>query len=117
MKTDHPIPVRRADYRSAPYRISRTELEFHLDETATRVHAALHVERQGDTGGPLVLDGEHLKLIDIKLDGRPLAGDFDVKKSGPAVMPSAAALASNERALNEESQRDRRNTARVSLQR
>ena len=74
MKTDLPVPVLRKDYRPAPYRITRTELEFHLEESATRVYATLHVERQGDEGGPLVLDGEHLKLLDLKLDGRPLDG-------------------------------------------
>jgi aminopeptidase N len=72
MKTETPIPIRRQDYRPAPYRVARTELEFHLDETATRVYATLHIERQNDAIGPLVLDGEHLKLLDIKLDGRPL---------------------------------------------
>jgi len=72
MKTDQPVPVLRKDYRPAPYRITRTELEFHLDETATRVHATIHIERQGNAGGPLVLDGEHLNLLSIKLDGRPL---------------------------------------------
>ena len=72
MKTEHPVPVKRLDYRPAPYRITRTELEFHLDETATRVFATIQVERQGDAAGPLVLDGEQLKLVDIKLDGRPL---------------------------------------------
>jgi aminopeptidase N len=72
MKTETPIPIRRQDYRPAPYRVARTELEFHLDETATRVYATLHIERQGDAGGPLVLDGEHLKLLDIKVDGQPL---------------------------------------------
>jgi len=75
MKTDQPVPVLRRDYRPAPYRITRTELEFHLDETATRVFATIHVERQGAEGGPLSLDGEHLKLLDIKLDGRPLGKD------------------------------------------
>jgi aminopeptidase N len=79
MKTETPIPIRRLDYRPAPYRIARTELEFHLDETATRVYATLHVDRQGDAGGPLVLDGEHLKLLDVKLDGQTLpAGAYEV---------------------------------------
>ncbi len=72
MKTEQPVPVLRQDYRPAPYRVTRTELEFHLDETATRVYATIFLERQGDAGGPLVLDGEHLKLLDIKLDGRSL---------------------------------------------
>jgi len=75
MKTEQPVPVLRRDYRPAPYRVARTELEFHLDETATRVFATIHVERQGADGGPLELDGEHLKLLDIKLDGRPLGKD------------------------------------------
>jgi aminopeptidase N len=75
MKTETPIPIRRQDYRPAPYRVSRTELEFHLEETATRVYTTLHIERQDDGGGALVLDGENLKLLDVKLDGRPLAAD------------------------------------------
>ena len=56
MKTDQPVAIRREDYRPSPYRVTRTELEFHLEEAATRVHAALHVERQGDIGGALRLD-------------------------------------------------------------
>ncbi|MEQ1753781.1 MAG: aminopeptidase N [Micropepsaceae bacterium] len=75
MKTEQPVPVQRKDYKPAPYRISRTELEFHLDETATRVYAAVQVERQGSDGGPLELDGQHLKLLDVKLDGRTLSTD------------------------------------------
>ncbi len=72
MKTDQPVPVLRKDYKPAPYRVTRTELEFLLDEQATRVFATIHVEHQGEARGPLVLDGEHLKLMDLKLDGRPL---------------------------------------------
>jgi aminopeptidase N len=75
MKTEQPVAIRREDYKPSPYRVTRTELEFHLEESATRVYAALHLERQGEAGGPLALDGEHLKLLDIKLDGRPLAKD------------------------------------------
>src|SRR5262245_50110626 len=79
MKTEQPVAIRREDYRPASYRVTRTELEVHLEETATRVYAALHVERQGEQGGPLALDGEHLKLIDVKLDGRSLAkGAYEV---------------------------------------
>ena len=69
MKTDTPVPVLRHDYKINPYRVSHTELEFLLDETATRVFSTIHVERTGEQGGPLVLDGEHLKLLDLKVDG------------------------------------------------
>jgi len=79
MKTEHPVAILRKDYQPAAYRITRTELEFHLDETATRVYATITVERQGEAGSPLVLDGEHLKLLDIKLEGRNLTpADYDV---------------------------------------
>jgi aminopeptidase N len=79
MKTEQPVPILRRDYQPSAYRISRTELEFHLDATATRVYATLHVERQGEAGGPLVLEGENLKLLDVKLDGQTLpASAFEV---------------------------------------
>ena len=79
MKTEQHVPILRKDYRPAPYRISRTELEFQLEETSTRVYATLHVERQGDSGSPLVLDGDNLKLIDIKIEGRNLgSADYEV---------------------------------------
>ena len=72
MKTDTPSPVLRMNYTPAPYRVSRTELEIHLDEKATRVFATLHIERQGDTGAALALDGENLILHDVKIDGLTL---------------------------------------------
>ena len=75
MKTEQPVAISRADYKPAPYRVSKTELEFHLDAAAMRVYAALYFERQSEAQEPLVLNGEHLKLIDIQLDGRPLAKD------------------------------------------
>src|SRR5450432_695642 len=75
MKTDQPVAINREDYKQAPYRVSKTELEFHLEPTATRVYATLHFERQSEARDPIVLNGEHLKLLDIQLDGRPLAKD------------------------------------------
>jgi aminopeptidase N len=75
MKTETPIAIRREDYRPAPYRVARTALEFLLEPQATRVHASLDVEPAQDRPGALELHGEHLKLIDIKIEGRPLAKD------------------------------------------
>ena len=75
MKTDQPVAIRREDYEPAPYRVTRTSLEFLLEPAATRVHATLDIEPQQDRPGALELHGEHLKLIDIKIEGRPLAKD------------------------------------------
>jgi aminopeptidase N len=79
MKTETPVAVRREDYRPAPYRVVRTSLEFLLEPAATRVHASLDIEPTQDRPGELELHGEHLKLIDIKIEGRKLAaGDYSV---------------------------------------
>jgi aminopeptidase N len=75
MKTEQPVAIRRQDYKPAPYRVARTSLEFLLEPTATRVHASLDIEPLQDAPGALELLGEHLKLIDIKIEGRPLAKD------------------------------------------
>ncbi len=75
MKTEQPVAIKREDYKPVPYRVTKTELEFHLEPTATRVYAALHFERQSEGQWPVVLNGEHLRLLDIQLDGRPLAKD------------------------------------------
>ncbi len=75
MKTEQPVAIRRQDYKPAPYRVARTSLEFLLEPTATRVHASLDIEPNQDRPGALELLGEHLKLIDIKIEGRPLAKD------------------------------------------
>ena len=65
----------RADYRPCEYTITRTELEFDLDDTATRVKSKINVKRNPlmkDAGGPLILDGEDMKLVSLKLNGKPL---------------------------------------------
>jgi len=72
MRTDISQPVRLSDYRPFPFRIDTTELAFQLDPTATRVKARLSVTRVGAADAPLVLNGEHLKLIAIAVDGQPL---------------------------------------------
>ena len=74
MKTEHPVAIRREDYRPAPYRVTRTALEFLLEQTATRVHASLDIEPAQDQPAALELHGEHLKLLDIKIEGRPGEG-------------------------------------------
>ncbi|MCC7274759.1 MAG: aminopeptidase N, partial [Alphaproteobacteria bacterium] len=51
----------------------RVALEFDLDPGRTRVAARLEVRRTGPAGSPLVLDGEGLELLAIRLDGRALA--------------------------------------------
>ncbi|MGQ7260259.1 aminopeptidase N [Vreelandella sp. V005] len=69
-----PQPVYLSDYQPPAYRVTHTELTFDLDPAATRVKARLLMERHADAdaNAPLVLNGEHLKLISLSIDAKPL---------------------------------------------
>lgn len=73
MRTEEPRPIHLSDYRAPEFRIAETHLCFALDPLATRVSARLKIERVGDSLAPLVLYGEHLRLISVALDGKALA--------------------------------------------
>ena len=79
-----PQPVYLSDYQPPDYQVTHTELTFDLDPTATRVKARLTIERHAQAApqAPLVLNGEHLTLRSLELDGRPLADE-----STPAAFP------------------------------
>ena len=63
------------DYKTPPYLVERVELKFDLFDSKTRVSSTLQMGLNPDRGGvlePLVLDGEQLQLIEVKLDGKTL---------------------------------------------
>ena len=68
MRTEDPRPIRLKDYTPPAFRIDAVRLEIELDPADTRVRAQLQMRRQGGTG-PLVLDGEKLKLHEVSIDG------------------------------------------------
>ena len=68
-------------YREPEYTVRTVDLEFSLAPESTLVRSRLQVERARTTkaGTPMVLDGEELELLSIRVDGRPLAdGDYEV---------------------------------------
>ncbi|MDZ7788166.1 MAG: aminopeptidase N [Halofilum sp. (in: g-proteobacteria)] len=78
MKNDQatPKPIRLADYTPPAYTIETADLRFDLDPATTRVTATLRVRRHaGAPGDPLVLNGEHLDLISVAIDGSELGAD------------------------------------------
>ncbi|MGQ0675184.1 MAG: aminopeptidase N [Rhodospirillales bacterium] len=78
---DAPRAVRLADYAPPDFLVDTVELEFDLAESATVVRARLALRRNpaSPAGRPLVLDGQHLQLVSVALDGRPLEpGDYRV---------------------------------------
>lgn len=69
MKTDHPQRKYLKQYQKPDFTITRTELDFSLNEGVTRVKSRLSIQRQTKDGQvPLVLDGIGLKVVDIQID-------------------------------------------------
>lgn len=70
-----PQPVYLSGYQPPAYQVTHTELTFDLDPTATRVKARLTVERHAsaEQTAPLVLNGEHLTLHALAINGQALA--------------------------------------------
>jgi aminopeptidase N len=81
-KMRHPstAAIRLADYRPADFAIDSVELDFILHPTTTRVCARLALRRNpaGAADAPLVLDGDDLILLGVKLDGKALSpGEYE----------------------------------------
>jgi len=72
MRTEEPRAIRLKDYRPPDYRIETITIDIALDPEATRVVSRMQVTRDADHTAPLVLDGEHLKLLSVTIDGVPL---------------------------------------------
>jgi aminopeptidase N len=73
-----PQPVRLEDYRPPDCLVEQVDLEFRLGPTDTEVTARLAVRRNpaaGEGGRPLVLDGQELELLQLRLDGEPLGSN------------------------------------------
>ncbi|MEQ9365558.1 MAG: aminopeptidase N [Leptospirales bacterium] len=70
-----------ADYTPPAWQAPDLALQFDLDPKQTRVHARARFSRNPDAPGeaPLVLSGEAMELISIRLDGRPLnAAEYQI---------------------------------------
>jgi aminopeptidase N len=86
------------DYRAPDYLVDTVDLHFDLYEDAARVTALLSLRSNHDRSAgarPLVLDGEGLELLSLKLDGALLApGAYivDAEKLTIAAVPEAFTL-------------------------
>jgi len=75
MRTETGKPILLSDYRPPDWLVDRVDLDVSLHATQTRVRATLHLKPSAGTPAPLVLEGDDLTLVSLKLDGRPLAAD------------------------------------------
>ena len=72
-----PKTVYLKNYEPPAWRTEETHLEFDIRDGVTEVSSRLLVRRepQADAAAPLALDGEHLELVSVAVDGRPLSGN------------------------------------------
>ena len=62
------------DYKKPDYLINSTNLTFEISPNLTKVTSILEIERAdyADKNAPLVLNGELLKLISVKINDQKL---------------------------------------------
>jgi aminopeptidase N len=74
MRTDTGQVFHLEDYKPTDFLIPETHLDFSLHPERTVVKSTLQIERRKGvaTDAPLILDGDDLKLIDIRLNGTAL---------------------------------------------
>jgi aminopeptidase N len=73
--TQAPLILRR-DYRPPAWRIPRIQLGFDLEPARTEVDSELWLEPDlAQAPAELVLDGDGLEILELKLDGRALGAD------------------------------------------
>ena len=78
MRTEQPKMIYLKDYQAPDYLIDETHLTFELFDDHSLVHAQLVMRRNPERGAglpPLVLDGELMELLSVKLDDTDLTAD------------------------------------------
>jgi aminopeptidase N len=75
MRTEEPRPVRLSEYRPHDWLVETVDLDMKLHPTQTPVRATLKLKPNPAAGAPaaLMLDGDGLTLVSLKIDGAPVA--------------------------------------------
>ena len=96
MRTEQPKTIYLKDYQAPDYLIDETHLTFELHDDHTLVHAQLVMRRNPEAGQglpALVLDGQGLELLSVKLDDLELtAADYQLTDSHLTLQPKAASF-------------------------
>ena len=88
MRTDIAQPIRLKDYRPPDWLVDEVHLDVALHPTAAKVRATLTLRPNPQSAAaPLVLDGDGLSLISLKLNGAVLPTDSYVAKPDSLTIP------------------------------
>lgn len=93
MRTEQPQMIYLKDYQAPEYLIDETHLTFELFDDHSLVHAQLVMRRNPERGAglpPLVLDGQLLELLSVKLgDAELSAADYQLTPDHLTLHPTA----------------------------
>ncbi|MBD8593259.1 aminopeptidase N [Pseudomonas sp. CFBP 8758] len=96
MRTEQPKMIYLKDYQAPDYLIDETHLTFELFDDHSLVHAQLVMRRNPARGAglpPLVLDGELMELLGVKLDDSDLgAADYQLSADSLTLQPRSEAF-------------------------
>jgi aminopeptidase N len=96
MRTEQPKTIYLKDYQVPEYLIDETSLTFELYEDHSLVHAQLVMRRNPEAGPglpPLVLNGQNMELLSLRLDDRDLtAADYLLSPSELTVQPDSTSF-------------------------
>lgn len=96
MRTEQPKMIYLKDYQAPEYLIDETHLTFELFEDHSLVHAQLVMRRnpaRGEGLPPLVLDGQQLELLSVKLADRDLtAADYQLTANHLTLHPTSTSF-------------------------
>ena len=88
MRTDIAQPIRLKDYRPPDWLVETVSLDFSLHPTATRVRATLVLKPSPKaTSAPLILEGDGLSLVSLKLNGTELPPESYVATTDRLTIP------------------------------
>ncbi len=79
MRTDTPQEIHLKDYKAPAYKVASTELSFDIYDGKTTVTCKTQYTQNNDSDEPLFLEGEELKLISCKLDGKDVQPEISDK--------------------------------------
>jgi len=73
MKNAEPKAIYLKDYQAPDYAIIETHLNFDLYDDHTLVSSELRMSKHSAEGAPLILNGQELELVSVKIDGKALS--------------------------------------------
>jgi len=72
MRTDTPKTIYLKDYKPTPYKISHVDMEFEIRDGLTIVTTKSQFTKNSDDDDDIILNGEQLKLVSVKLDAKEI---------------------------------------------